>query len=147
MDMYTKTNASKPAGSPKANGPKAFRDMAEKGTMQAKDTFEKLSAASTEASDVFKNSYSTAVKGAQDYNNKFIEFAQANTCAAFEFFQKLAGVKSPTEFVELSTEHARQQIETLTEQTKQLSTLAQEVTHATAEPLKTGVAKAFNGGA
>jgi len=141
MDTYTKNTASKTA---KAYGLKALRDMAEKGTTQAKDAVDKMSDASTEAADHFKNCYSTAVKGAQDYNNKSIEFARANTYAAFNFFQKLAGVKSPTEFVELSTEHARNQIETLTEQAKHLSTLAQEVTHATVEPLKTGVAKTFN---
>jgi len=54
----------------------------------------------------------------------------------------LSGVKSPSVFVELSTEHARKQFETLTEQTKQLAALAQKVMLATAEPLKTGVAKA-----
>lgn len=84
----------------------------------------------------------TAVKGAQDYNNKLIEFTQANTNAAYDFVQKLSGVKSPSVFVELSTEHARKQFETLTEQTKQLAALAQKVMLATAEPLKTGVAKA-----
>lgn len=67
-----------------------------------------------------------------------------NTNAAFEFIQKLSGVKSPSAFVELTTEHARQQLESLTDQSKQLSALAQHVTLATAEPLKTGVAKAFN---
>jgi hypothetical protein len=58
--------------------------------------------------------------------------------------QKLSGVKSPSAFVELSTEHARKQLETLTEQTKQLAALGQKVTLATAEPLKTSIAKAFN---
>jgi hypothetical protein len=76
----------------------------------------------------------------QDYNNKIIEFAHANTNAAFDFFRKLTGVKSPTAFVEIWTEHARKQGETLTEQTKQLAALAQKVTLTTAEPLKTGVA-------
>jgi phasin len=92
----------------------------------------------------FPNSYSTAVKGLQDYNNKAIEFAHANTNAAFDFVQKLSGVKSPSAFLELSTKHARKQLETLTEQTKQLAALAQKATLATAEPLKTGVAEAFN---
>ena len=38
----------------------------------------------------------------------------------------------------------RKQVETLNEQTKQLAALAQKVTLATAEPLKTGVAEALN---
>jgi phasin len=144
MDMNTKTPATKPAGLPKTDPPQAFREIAEKSTPQAKEAYEKISAATTETADLIKDSYSTAVKGAQDYNNKFIEFAHANTNAAFDFFQKLSGVKSPSDFVELSTEHASKQLETLAEQTKQLTALAQRVTLATAEPLKTGVAKAFN---
>ena len=143
MDTTTNKTATKPAGFP-PDATQAFREMAEKSSAEAKQTYEKMSAATTEAGDLIKNSYSTAIKGVQDYNNKFIEFAHANTNAAFDFVQKLSSVKSPAEFVELSTEHARKQFETLTEQTKQLAAIAQKVTLATAEPLKTGVAKAFN---
>ena len=114
------------------------------GSAQAKQAFEKMSAATGEAAALFKNSYSTAVKGAQDYNNKVLEFAQTNTEAAFGFAQKLSDVKSPSDFIELSTEHSRKQYETLTEQTKELAALAQRVTLATAEPLRTGVSKAFS---
>jgi hypothetical protein len=54
--------------------------------------------------------YSTAVKGARDYNAKFFEFAQNNTKAAIDFVQKLSGVKSPSDFIELSTDHSRQAV-------------------------------------
>jgi|ERR1700730_11081592 phasin len=141
MDMKSKTATTKIAGFQNTEAPQAF---AENGTKQAKETYEKISAATTDAVDLIKNSYSTAFKGAQEYNNKLIEFAHANTYAAFDFFQKVSGVKSPSEFVELSTGHIREQIETLTEQTNQLATLAQQVTRATAEPIKTGVAKTLN---
>ncbi len=76
-----------------------------------------MNAATVEVTALIKNSYSTAVKGAQDYNAKVIEFANANTAVAVTFAQKLFGVKSPSDFIELSTEHSRKQIETLTEQT------------------------------
>ena len=52
-------------------------------------------------------------------------------------------VKSPSEFVELSTTHARTQFETLTGQGKELAGLAQKVATDTAEPIKTGVTKAM----
>ena len=142
MDNDTENTAPKPAGIPKKNAPQAFREIAEKGTTQAKETYEKMNAATTEAADLIKNSYSTAMKGMQDYNNKIIEFTQANTNAAFDFVQKVSGVKSPSEFLELWTEHARKQVETLTEQSKQLAALGKKVTLATAEPLKTGIAEA-----
>jgi phasin len=126
----------------KTDAPEQFREMVEKGATQSKESFEKMSVASSQAADVMKNCYSTAVKGAQDYNNKVIEFTQANTKAAFDFAQRMSGVKSPSEFVELSTELTQQQVATLTEQTKQLAALAQQVTLATAEPFKTGFTKA-----
>ena len=140
--MLVETTASKPAGLP--NGPDAFRDTAEKGMTQAKEMHEKMNTATTEAADLIRNSYSTAVKGMQDYNNKVIEFARANSNAAFDFVQKMSRVKSSSVFVELWAEHARKQVETLTEQTKQLAALAQKATMATVEPFKTGVAEALN---
>jgi phasin len=119
-------------------------DMNTKTTAQAKEAYGKMSAATTEAADLIKNSYSTAVKGVQEYNNKLLEFTQANTNAAYDFVQKLSGVTSPSAFAELSTGHARRQLETLTEQTRQLAALAQKVTLATTEPLKSSITKAFN---
>jgi phasin len=107
------------------------------------EAYEKMTAATSEATGVIRQSYSTAVSGAQDYNNKLLEFAQTNTDTAFEFAKKLLEVKSPSEFIELSTERARQQLATLTEQTKELAALAQKVTVASTEPLKAGVTKAF----
>jgi phasin len=121
----------------------AFRATVESGSAQAKEAFEKMSAATAEATALIKNSYSTAVKGAQDYNAKVIEFANTNTEAAIAFAQKLFGVKSPADFIEMSTDHSRKQFETLTEQTKELAALAQKVTLASAEPLKAGATKAF----
>jgi phasin len=143
LDSTNKTATSKPASSPKTNATQAFRATAENGSAQAKEAFEKMSAATAEATGLIKDCYSTALKGAQDYNAKVIEFANANTEAVIAFAQKLVGAKSPSDFIEMSTEHSREQIETLTEQTKELAALAQKVTLATVEPLKTGVSKAF----
>jgi phasin len=143
MDTRTTTAATKPAASAINENSQAFREIAAKGTTQAKEGFEKLSAATNEATGLLKDSYSTAIKGAQDYNSKLIEFARTNVSVSFEFAQKLSGVKSPSEFMELSTEYACKQFETLTEQTKELAAFAQKVTVATTEPLKTGVTKAF----
>ncbi len=130
--MDTQTKTTKPTGSSGTNA------------AQAKEGFEKMRAATAEATSVIKNSYSSAVQGAQDYQAKVIEFANSNTEAAFDFAQKLTGVKSPSEFFELSTNHSREQFETLSEQAKELARLAQKVTIATVEPLKTGATKAFS---
>ena len=143
LDTTTKTTTAKPASSTKMDATQAFRATAENGSAQVTEAFEKMSAATAEATALIKSSYSTAAKGVQDYNTKVIEFAQTNTKAALDFVQKLSGVKSPSEFIELSTDQSRKQFETLTEQTKELAALAQKVTLLTVEPLKTGVTKAF----
>ena len=123
----------------KTDAAEQFREMAEKSATQSKEVYEKMSAAAGQTADVMQNCYLAAAKGVQDYNNKLIEFTHANTKAAFDFAQRMSGVKSPSEFVELSTELAQQQLTTLTEQTKQLAALAQQMTLATAEPLKTSL--------
>ena len=143
MATTTHTATSKPTGPPMTDAPETLRAMAETGNAQAKEAFGKISAATAEATDLVRKSCSTAVAGAQAYNDKLLSFAQANSKVAFDFAHKLLGVKSPPEFIQLSTEHARQQFEILTDQTKELAALAQKVTLATTEPLKTSVTKAF----
>ena len=120
-----------------------LRDVTDTSAERSKEMFETIGAATTEAADVMKNCCSTALKGMQDYNSKLIEFSQANTKSYVEFVQKLAAVKSPSEFFEVSTDHGRFQLETVGEQAKQLAEIAQRVTLATAEPLKTSL-KAYN---
>jgi phasin len=139
-----KTTTAKPSGFQKTSEMQAFSEMAQKGAAQSQQTYEKMSAATAEAAALMKASCSTALNGARDYNNKFMEFAHANSNAAFDFVQELYGVKSPSDFMELATEHARAQTAALTEQTKELAALVQKAALATTEPLKAGVAKAFN---
>ena len=135
----------KSAGAAKMGTPQAMREMADKGTAQAKASFDKMSAATTEASSVLKNAGAKATQGFKDSNAKVIEFARANSNAAFDFANELLAVKSPSEFIQLSTEQARKQFEVLSAQAKELTALSQKVMLETAEPLKAGAAKTFGG--
>jgi len=82
--------------------PEACREMTEKGVAHAKDTYAKAKVASEEAADLLQNTYAAVTKGATDYNLKLIEIARTNTRAAFDYAHELLGVKSPSEFIELS---------------------------------------------
>src|SRR5262245_11172071 len=115
--------------------------MAEKVSIQPKDAVERVSAATTEAANDVQRSYAVGLKGVQDYNKKWMEFAQANTQAAIEFYQKLSMAKSPTEFIDLSTTNAQRQLTTLTEQTKELGELAHKTTIEAVDQLKPAFAK------
>jgi phasin len=129
---------------PKVEMPAAFREFAERGVAQCKDTYEKMKAAAEEATDVLETTYSTATRGYSDYGSKVIEAARVNTNAAFDFAGELITAKTLSEVIELSSAHVRKQFEAFTEQSKELTALAQKVATDTAEPIKSGMNRAFS---
>ena len=129
---------------PNVEMPAAFREFAERGVAQCKDTYEKMKAAAEEATDVLETTYSTATKGASEYGLKVIEATRMNTNAAFDYAGELATAKTLSEVIELSSAHARKQFEALTQQGKELGALAQKVATEAAEPIKNGMNKAFS---
>jgi phasin len=129
---------------PKVEMPAAFREFAERGVAQCKDTYEKMKAAAEEATDVLETTYSTATRGYSDYGLKVIEAARVNTNAAFDFAGELITAKTLSEVIELSSAHTRKQFEAYTEQGKELTALAQKVATDTAEPIKSGMNRAFS---
>ena len=128
---------------PKIEMPAAFRDLAEKSVSQAKENYERMKAAAEDTSDMLETTYSTLTKGTADYGQKVLEVARHNTNAVFDFYGALMGVKSFAEVVELATSHTRTQFETFSAQAKELTELAQKVAVESAEPVKSGFAKAM----
>ena len=128
---------------PKMEIPAGFREIAEKGVSQAKETYEKMKSATDEATDVIEDTFATASKGASEFGLKLIEAARQNTNAAFDFAAQLMTVKSLSEAVELSTAQARKQYEAIASQTKELAAIAQKVAADTAEPVKESLGKVF----
>jgi hypothetical protein len=74
---------------------------------------------------------------------KVMEIARAHANAAFDTAVGVMSVKSPTELAELSSAHARKQLELAAEQMKDLATLTQRVMNETAAPIRTGMAEPF----
>ena len=126
------------------NVTQVLRETTEKTAAQAKEAFEDVSAATTAAGNLVRDTYSTAARSAQEYNAKVIEFAQTNTQTNLEFVQKLSNVKSPTEFLELSTDHSRKQFETLSEQARELLLLAQKTMLTATERAQADVNKTYS---
>jgi phasin len=112
---------------PKMEIPAEFREITDKGVAHARDACAKAKVASEEAADLFKNTYATVANAATDYNLKLIEIFRTNTRAAFDHVHELLGVKSPSEFIELSTAHLRKQYDIVSAQNKDLCALSQKV--------------------
>jgi len=153
----TKTKTAQPATSfglphyeipkfdlPKMEMPEAFRELADKGVAQAKDNYERIRRAAEEMNVILEKTYSTTAKGVADYNLKLFEMVRANTDAAFEFACGLIAMKSLPEMVERSTEQVRKQFDLAVAQNKELWALAEKMATETAEPIKTGLSRAFN---
>jgi phasin len=130
-----------------AEVPAAFGEIAEQAMAQAKATYENAKAAAEQASGVLERSYAAAAEGAAAYNRQVIDAARVNVNAGFDFAIALLAVKSPNDVVEVSTAHAREQFQALTEQAKALGELARKLATETAEPIQTGVAQGFHNAA
>jgi len=98
----------------------------------ANETFEKGKAA-------MEQSCSATVENIRDFNVKMIDAARANADAVFEFAHQIATAKSPTDFVELWTAHAKKQFAMLSEQTKEMTALGQKIASESAEPMTRSV--------
>jgi hypothetical protein len=113
-------------------------DFAAKGAERTNEGFGK---AQNEAAKAMGLTYSAASKGASDFNLHLLEITQKNMNAAFDLARQLASVKTPSEFIELSSAHVRKQFEAFTEQTQQLTTLAQKVSEQAGQQLQKGAAE------
>jgi hypothetical protein len=82
----------------------------------------------SESFNLTKNPFLAWAQNAGAYNVKLMEFAAINASAVFNYAQKLSRAHSPQEFADVVTNHLRDQFESLTEQTEELSALAQKAT-------------------
>jgi hypothetical protein len=90
--------------------------------------------------------YLAAAEAVGDFNTKLFEIAQANTIATLNFAQKVSTAKGPAEAAALWSSYTRHTFETLTDQSKQLTALAQRImTTLAAGPLTNGFARTLPG--
>jgi hypothetical protein len=87
----------------------------------------------------------TMALAAEDYRTKAFDLMKTNINATMEFAQRLATARSPGEFVELTTSHARSQMETAFTQTSELVQLAQKLAKSNLEQIAARFTKALGG--
>jgi Phasin protein len=76
-----------------------------------------------QGSDLMRNIMQTT----QNYNAKVLEFASANCNANVDYLTRLARIKSPSEFIELTTSHMRVQADAMTWQARELTEMTQQL--------------------
>ena len=123
--------------------PDAVREMAEKGVLQAKEAYDSYKSMAEEATDAMEDTFATVNKGATDFQAKALVAAKTNFNAGFDLVEKMLGVKSLSEVIEIQTDFARKQFDTLTSQAKEIQDLASKMQTEATKPLTEGVAKAM----
>jgi len=123
---------------------RASRNFVQKATDETLDRMEQSKASAQEETMIVEQSYVRASKGAIDFNLKLMDMAQNNINAAFNFARELPQVKSPSAFIELSTKYARQQLERLADQARELTGIAQNAMTDTTQSLQKGATGEFD---
>jgi hypothetical protein len=121
------------------------RRFAEKSPTTARDTMHKSAAAAEEMTQAARQGYFAAVDAVRDFNMKLIEMGQANSMATLRFVQEVGTAKGPTEAAAVWSSHACEHFQTLTEQSRELTALAQRVLTSAAQPLTNSFAQTLHG--
>ena len=123
--------------------PEQMRAFAEKGVSQARENYAKFKDAAESQNGAIEAMFTSASKGISEYTAKVMEFMKANTSTHLDFAQQLFGLKSPSEALELWTNHTRKQLETFQAQAKELAEIGQRIANETVEPIKTSASKFY----
>jgi phasin len=122
----------------------ATREFAEQGADFARGAADKTMATAKETTRAAGEAYSAFTGNTLDFHRQWIAMVRENTNATLDFVHRVLDVKSPSEFVELSPEHARKRFETFAEQSRQLTAMAQKMTADLAAPMRVGMKNALD---
>jgi len=126
---------------PRMEMPEALHDAALGWINQGKETFERAVKATEEMNDALEGAYSTASRRTLDYSAKVTEAVHANAIAAFDFVHDVLAAESLPEMMQISSTHARKQIEDFAAQSQALWALTQQLATDTAKPVTGGLSK------
>jgi len=139
----TRTQKAAERGAPGVGMPSSFTDLFDKGLARAKDAHEKMTEIFHNSTDAFEEAFNCANRGSVEYRAKVLEIARQNANAAFDAALQAMTVKSPSELVELSSNHARRQFELASTQMQELAALTQKVVNETTAPIRSGITEPF----
>ena len=108
---------------------------ARKPEKKASEAIRDLGENARETANRAQHSTARAAEGIRDYQLKLVAAAQENANAFFEYAQDALQAQSVSDFIELSTEHSREQVEMMSKQARELAASAQNIAAGTAWPM------------
>ena len=122
------------AASDRFEVPPELRTFAERSVEQARQAFDGFISAAHHAMSAFEGQAETARKGARDVTEKAMTFAERNMASAFAFAHDLVRARDLQEVLRLQADYVRRQMETLTEQARELGESTSKAAKDTAAP-------------
>ena len=110
--------------------PSELRAFTEKSVEQAKQAFDGFISAAHRTVSALEGQAVSARQDVQHIGEKAVSFAEQNIASSFEFAQSVVRAKNVEDMLKLQTDYIKSQIQTLTEQAKELGQQA-------AKPAKT----------
>jgi phasin len=108
--------------------PPELRAFAEQSVEQAKKAFDGFVAATQRAVTTFEDQAAATQAGVKEIQAKAIAYTERNMTTSFDFAQKLLRAKNAEEVMRLHADYVKAQVQTLTEQARELGqTAAQAV--------------------
>ncbi len=109
----------------------------------ARDSATRAGDTAREAAERLQESSSKAAEGFREYQLKVLSAAQANVNAMFEYAQDVLQAQSVSELMELSATHSRRQLESIAQQSREITGAAQKLATETTRPLAGGFGSQF----
>ena len=114
--------------------PTDMRAFAEKSVEQARKAFDSFISAAHGAATALEHQASAMRSGSDDIRQRAMSFAEQNVNASFEFAQRLVRAKDLQEVIKLQTDYVKSQMQTLSEQAKELGAAASQAAQKAARP-------------
>jgi phasin len=114
--------------------PQEMRKFVEQSVTQAQQAFDSFMSAANSAVVGMDDRASTARADVKDMTAKAISYAQRNIASSFEHAQKLVRARDAEEVLRLQGDFVKSQMQTLSEQAKELTDLAGKAAAKSAKP-------------
>jgi len=106
--------------------PQAVRDMAEKNIDQARGAYSQFLQMAQKAQGMMAQSSGAMADTAREVQQRSMRFAEENIEQSFRFASDLARARDVKEYLEIQTRYAQRQMQTYTEQARELGELMTE---------------------
>jgi len=116
------------------NIPADMRAFTEQSMEQARKAFEGFIGSAQQAVSAFQGQAAVAQTGAKEVGQKVMTFAERNVSASLDFAHRLVQAKDVNEVIKLQSEYVNAQMQTLSQQAKELAEAASQAMRESTKP-------------